>query len=374
MAVEKQEMVNFKHDSSQFQFLRFIAFSLIFLWHVDCWSYSWFPKGLGAALAVSFFFVLSGFCTGFSGYLKEEKPTIKNIFNYVLKKILKFYPLLLVTTLIWFFIIDGGNGNEKQLLKNLFLIQSWFKNGFFSLNGVTWFLSTIIFIYLFKVPFLYLLCLINKSRKKYIYLISLVLCISTFLILYFYLTNDINNQYYHYIFPPARLFEYLLGSTIGFLTKSLMVDKKSAQYNNKRTIFTVLEVFGILFWISTVYIVNYFNKFSFTVYWIIPNIVLLIIFSFGRGYVSQLFRLKPFKFLGDLSFECFIIHCLSNKLYLKCIVINGRFIISSGILNILLSLILVLIIALIYNLLKRFISSKIKTLKIRNFQKNKDSV
>ena len=42
--------------------------------------------------------------------------------------------------------------------------------------------------------------------------------------------------------------------------------------------------------------------------WLLPNLVLIGVFTCGMGWVSSLFRWKPLVRLGDVSFECFLIH------------------------------------------------------------------
>ena len=44
------------------------------------------------------------------------------------------------------------------------------------------------------------------------------------------------------------------------------------------------------------------------VHWIIPNIVLIAIFMHGKGIISNLLKKSAFVYLGDISFECFLIH------------------------------------------------------------------
>ena len=83
--------------AEQLQFLRFLAFGLIFLWHADYWVPAWFPHGNGAVNAVSFFlyyerigdgvFFFSErnffFCTQHSSfYVEKNQKGISIIFPY----------------------------------------------------------------------------------------------------------------------------------------------------------------------------------------------------------------------------------------------------------------------------------------------------
>ena len=42
--------------------------------------------------------------------------------------------------------------------------------------------------------------------------------------------------------------------------------------------------------------------------WLVPDLILLTVFTLGAGWFSRLFRLRPLVRLGDISFECFLIH------------------------------------------------------------------
>ena len=63
--------------------------------------------------------------------------------------------------------------------------------------------------------------------------------------------------------------------------------------------------------------------FQTNVRWLLPNIFVLLVFAFGGGLFSGLFRLKWLKRLGDLSFECFLTHKMIITLY-YCANIGGE--------------------------------------------------
>lgn len=325
---------------------------MIFLWHTYPWGKSWFPKSNGAALAVCFFFLISGFCTGYSGYQKAEKPTPKNIFSYVFKKILKFYPLLFLTTFGMFIMCEKNISNIKQLFKNLFLIQSWFKSGYFAFNGVTWFLSSLMFLYIFKIPLLYLLNKLNEQKKGKIWICLLLTLTSISMVSYYYLTRNQDIQYYQYIFPLARFFEYFIGMMIGFLIKSLIPLIKDTKTNS--IIFTFLEIFALLFWISSAYSTIKYNWAVFTLHFVFPNIVLLSIFAFGKGYISKLFSCKFFVSLGNISNETYLIH----QPFL--LVVFPHFYLNSCFGNLIVSFVSVILISYIYRFVEKAVRNELK--------------
>ena len=125
-----------QNKANQLQFLRFIAFVLIFLLHGSAWNFMRLPVKNGAIEAVSFFFILGGVVTGYSSYEKDTKPTASNIINYMKRKLCRVYPLYIGTTLFTIIymqiphlvdIHDFPNLIKNygiQLLRNVFLIQS----------------------------------------------------------------------------------------------------------------------------------------------------------------------------------------------------------------------------------------------------------
>ena len=125
-------------------FLRFFAFLNIFLYHSS--EFEVFSIPYNAAWAVGFFFILSGFLAGF-WHEKIESPLKFSYWkNYIIRKFRKIYPFFLVTMILT--LPYGRNEGIFQLFINLFLLQSWRPEGYFSYNGVTWFLSTIFFLYI----------------------------------------------------------------------------------------------------------------------------------------------------------------------------------------------------------------------------------
>lgn len=302
--------------ATQLQFLRFLAFMNVFIFHAESWNFFGYPAHNGGRIAVSFFFCLSGLVTGYSGFGKDVKLNPREIGRHMARKIGKIYPLYLLSMLIPLIhsgvpeLIAEGNwqalGEEMTLLgRNLLLIQSWFQEGYFHLNGVGWFLSSLVFLNLFDLPGIYLLNRGQKSEKRYILFGGAAFCILMLTMLYCGLTRGLNRGFWHYIFPPARLGEYLLGMILGFAARPLA--QRISRNKRNTYLFTALEL-GVmgLWWLFLPTTGPYWLRSS--VYWLLPNLALLGVFALGKGAVSDLFRWKPLVWLGDISFECFLFH------------------------------------------------------------------
>lgn len=296
----------------QLQFLRFLAFLMIFFWHAQAWLPAWDLRQNTATSTVSFFFVLSGVVKGFSSLDKEQPLTLKSYLGNFFKRLIRVYPLYAVTMLatvytsaIPTYLSEGNLDALKsaliQLGKNLLLIQSWFSTEYFSFNGVGWFLSTLMFLFLFTDPAVHLFKKIFAHKRGVLFLCILLLGIFVAGVTYNYSVHTLHQQFWAYIFPPARLCEYLGGMIVGMLAK------KAMKKGNNPGVFTVLEAIALLLWGAVLFIP--LDTFGARIAnWLIPNFFGLFIFAVGGGLFSKLFSAKPLVALGDISFECFLIH------------------------------------------------------------------
>lgn len=300
---------------TSFQFLRFFAFLLIFLFHSNGFAFLPNPGGGAAASAVSFFILLSGFLSGYSSADKTITCNINEIFNYVRKKVRKFYPLYIGTTAVTILYcglksyIAAGNTEAVfalliQLIKNIFLIQSWFPTGYFLFNSVSWFLSTMMFLYVCKVPLTYFVSKLNSLRVGKVLLLGLLIVINLIIIGYTYWigSTDLSTEFYLYIFPPARFLEFTSGILCGFLMHACRTHIAS-----NRLLCTVFEIFSLVVWFYA-YQTQLFEWECRALRWLLPNLLILCAFSLNNGVLSGVFSLKWAKHLGDISFECYLLH------------------------------------------------------------------
>ena len=177
------------------QILRGIGCLIVFYSHTSFFLPKFF--GLGHA-AVSIFIILSGFLIGFNGNMPP------NGIEYAYNKMKKLWPLhciMLIVSIPLLFLETALIVNLKTIVKlfakgviNLCLLQSWIGKSsiYFSYNGVAWFLSTMMFLYL-VAPYLYRFF---KTKNCWIslcivYLIMIVLG---------YFIGGYNYEYTTYIF------------------------------------------------------------------------------------------------------------------------------------------------------------------------------
>lgn len=302
--------------AEQLQFLRFLAFLNVYICHAEVWLFFKYPASHCAASAVSFFFMLSGLVTALSLYGKEISLTWKSQGQYMWKKIRKVYPLYFLTTVFCFCfytlpgIVNAGNwaeltGHAKSLAANFLMIQTWFNGKFSCYNGVSWYLATLMFLYLLALPGMYVLNRLMKRKLPVLWLAGSFFVLMVLITAYCRFTWPYDMDYWQYVLPPARAVEFVMGMLLG--CGVLYVKPWVEKVKLHSLIATVLEVGALCFWVFWLRRPgNYWmNR---IVSWIIPNTVLLGVFTFGMGWVSRCFRWKPLVRLGDLSFGCYLVH------------------------------------------------------------------
>lgn len=294
------------------QAIRFLAFLMIFLQHTT--EYHSF-KYYSAGLAVSFFIILSGFLNGYKYSNKYSNVKIKDIKDFTKKRISKIYGLHIVMLLLsrTFTRIFTMTGKEnvmewiKKLFLNIFLLQSYVDDKFvyFSFNGVSWFLAVIVLTAILTIPFLNIInkILDRKNGKKKLLLVTVAILIIDIMYSYIVSRMKVNEEFWLYIFPMARLPEYFIGLVLGisYLDKS---EKNSTSYN-------CLEIITIMI-LACVIVLQRKNLIpswiGWGLLWIIPNILVIAVFSHEKGIISKLLGNKLFIWLGNISMETYIIH------------------------------------------------------------------
>ena len=305
--------------------LRFIFFIFIFVHHIyNNVQISWLRQ---PALAVSGFIILSGFLNGYIYVNKNYK--IKESFKFTINRIKKFWPLhilLLIIMIAISGIFSSTSFSElliyiKKIFCNALLIQSWIndKSYYFSFNGATWFLSTYMFLCLTTIPIIYLLKKVNNNKHKNIILliISIIIYLITLIIVYYANKNNLDTEYWLYIFPPARIFEYTIGILFGIIFNNIKIN-----FKYDKLAFSLFELGTLILLIYTIY----FNSINETMVlhrrlnlWIIPIILLIFTFSYQKGIITKILSIKPLVKLGVISMYMYLIHQPLIILITKCV-------------------------------------------------------
>ena len=169
-------------------------------------------------------------------------PDIKNITRLCIAKVKKFYGLhvfflLAVTPTVIVSVVKAPLQAGGRMIINLLLLQSWFPDEqiWLSYNSVTWFISTLAFLFLFIIPMHWISNHLEQkwpTGRFYCGLLVIIWLLDFILAILLLKKNVSNIKYYLYAFPPSRLFDYASGFILGrfFICHKNMRLVKKRQY------------------------------------------------------------------------------------------------------------------------------------------------
>ena len=295
-------------DVRSLQALRGLAFVGIFLGHF--YYFGWTP------ISVSVFFVLSGFLLTIKDTREYENYTLADSFHEAIRRVMKLFPLHLVLTVICiplaivredvFSIVDL----IVKLICNVFLVQSLVPSADIaaSLNGVAWYLSTILILYIL-FPFIYRIFYRIKNADKLRILLLLTIIVQTAMVFFTYRTFHNENilVYLTHCFPLYRLFDMLAGIILALLLT--VKEERNVDYSPKLYIF--FEVAIILSCADLVFIWTMGETNIFYTHAPVTTllaVLLTFVFSKNKGILTKILTNKVLVFLGDRSGSAFLIH------------------------------------------------------------------
>lgn len=221
-------MVSKGHKLEALQAVRALAFLGIFTSHCGV-------SELGA-WGVSVFLVLSGFVMTYNYLPKCDmiRCTVTDNFKFSVRKIFRLYPLHIITMLLAAFLtiyeaVEAGmfirlKRVVMDIVINTLLLQTWSPqvSTYFSLNGVSWYLSACVFLY-FMFP--YILKRISKysgsvdAVKSIVYVVVFQVTIGAVSSLLAVPVGFSNNfqKWITYILPVYRLGDFTVGCNIAYI-------------------------------------------------------------------------------------------------------------------------------------------------------------
>jgi len=311
--------------------LRFFAAMMIVLLHAEEVIGSLGISRLFALTqGVAFFFVLSGFILAYN-YRDLSGP--RDTASFLMARVARIWPvhifcgiLALAAAPSYINFLKAYDHPGIIIAANLFLIQAWIPmtEFFFSINGLSWSISTELFFYL-AFP-LILVASARYAKRLFLFsvvLLTLVLLISSSLSLPWYTTEStINGAGIIYINPISRIFEFILG----VLLFRFWQNSASLWIRVKTRGATALEIIAIILSIVTInltatigqaMVTRFGNTFAGLVgEWLIRSgfppvfAFLILVFSLQKGAVSRILKWPIFVLIGEISFSLYLIHQL----------------------------------------------------------------
>ncbi len=304
----------------------FAAFAILLLHGTTIWPLPSLLAPLALNQGVSFFFVLSGFI------LAHNYPVLvtngQRISFYV-SRLARIWPVHIASTILLFVLTPGmvsalflPDGVTTAFLYTT-LMHSWIPlwKHFFAFNSVSWSISTEWFFYLCFPLFILPWRRLNWTKIP----VSGLLVIAV--IAYANYTDaprghgapGLTMHGLVYIFPPARLFEFVCG-----VVAAQVWQRRDADRNWSVAMSTALEVLSIvLVYFAMLYcradeVKNAVQIFGGTagVHWVTTNgftpvfVLLIYVFAGSRGVIARIFSYRLFTLLGQISFSLYMTHMI----------------------------------------------------------------
>ena len=188
--------------------MRFAAAFMIVLYHTNALG-----GPLGAIRldeGVSFFFILSGFVLAWSSTALDTK-------TFYRRRVARIYPIYV---LLWFVGVAitsfaGQPQSPLSVVSTLTLTQAWFPSSvvYFGANGVGWSLSVEAFFYVIFPLLVWGILRMSSGQRRLVALSCVALEAMIYVAFGHGMPRDLS-FWVSYIFPPARLPEFVLGMVI----------------------------------------------------------------------------------------------------------------------------------------------------------------
>ena len=299
---------NKKLDS--IQALRALAFAGVFIGHffICGWSH----------IAVSTFFVLSGFLLTIKTPNDYETCSFATSFKKAVKRISKLYPVHIVTMLmmlpcmIWQDkVLQTFDPVKyiKQVVLNIFVVSSLYPSADIasSLNRVAWFLSSLFVLY---IIFPYLYRLLNRIKGVHSHVLIILISIAVQTMIVYLIFGGIYDEnllvYLTHISPFYRIFDMVCGISLGLIIRRIPGEKELGKVTA-----AVIEIAVFLFFLFQVYLTDsgatsiYLYRAPFCP---AMGVIFTLLFYRKKGPVTKLLTNRLTVFVGNMSGYAYLIH------------------------------------------------------------------
>ena len=258
----------------------------------------------------------------YSDYNKEV--SFFNNIRFALRKLKKIY-LLYFLTLALFFIYFTVQSPTKiasitwyaRLLLNIFVIQEFFPIGFRSINGVSWFMCSMLF---FWFIFPWIRKIVKKTQKtQQIVAVIVMLIVLQFvigilsknLIRFENYCSDIQEWLVYYC-PLVRSIDCIIGCYLGQLYLSIKKVYTAKRYTNDYEevfmVFANIIIIIIATYNSTTSMITHETWWICTLLFTPISCITVYLFALSEGKIIQILTNKQSVFIASISASAFLIH------------------------------------------------------------------
>ena len=311
--------------------LRFLAAMMVFCFHFDASLKTKFFYGPMGGIAVSFFFVLSGFILT---YVYRDRLKWGGLKRFYFTRWARIWPLHAVCLLATFYFFNYAPPVDYPGLRlacHWLLLQSWIPDLSYVLcyNGVAWSISTEAFFYL-MFP-LFLLGGLRHFWWKYILTIALTalaLFALTKIAANPELASRINAHHVSHFNPFMRLFEFVSGMAVAYVFMSKRIGSVRFLQISCWPIWlqTLLEIIALLLAGLSFYLLQRLGYYPWVArglglggevsYWLVYcggmpfHAFCIYVFAQSNGLLGRFFSTRLMIFLGEISFALYMVHRL----------------------------------------------------------------
>lgn len=228
----------------------------------------------------------------------------------------KLFPLHWLTLALWLAamaMLGLLAVKSLTLALNATLLHSWslMHSIYFSCNKFSWFLSTLLFCYL-CYPLLARWFMPLRLRHK-----AIIIAVLAAIDIAVLAGTDDYWRTALYVFPPVRLIDFILGMTVAHLCQN----KQQARVLGKSENGTDAELVALA--LISVMVMAYraypaLLPWSDAVLWWIPVALILVVsvvYAGREGFIGKILSSRPLQWLGDISFEIFMLQGIAALVY-----------------------------------------------------------
>lgn len=265
----------------------------------------------GGDLAVSFFFILSGFLT----YLNMTTVSVAGVKRFMKSRALTIYPLhwlaLFIAVAIGF--MEGKEFVLSHFASNALLLQAWspLEEVHFSFNSLSWFLSALLFCYILAP----VIIAVSQRWKPLLWIIATLVSAMVF-----YVARHVSNvdaYYVIYLSPLTRVADFIIGMATA---KTFIGIDRSGATRSKfiRRLLPVMEILALTIVILAIIRYPQVNgRYTLASYWWVPVALFILATALCDknrcGPLRHIWQSRPMLWIGGLSLSLYLFHQLCYR-------------------------------------------------------------